>query len=262
METDNNAFTMTKTGKFSILFVTMLTLLLSSCEKEIDTYTNDPRLYFFERGNDVLQTRITSKSFSFVPLASSILTDTIKIKVKTMGLATDADRVLKGATIKQGTTAVEGTDYAFIDGKIKAGQVEGFLPVVLYRTAKIKSTSLTLNLTIAETKDFKPGVVEDQNFTLNWSDDIVKPANWDGLISLAFYFGTYSKTKFRFIIDVTGIADFPLQQSGRVPLNPGEYSNSMMNDIKLRVKEALAVYNASHTTPLTDENGVLVTFPN
>ncbi|WP_316797721.1 DUF4843 domain-containing protein [Pedobacter frigidisoli] len=239
-----------------------MAILFSSCEKEVDTYTNDPRLYFFERGTDLLQTRITSKSFSFVPLASSIVTDTIKIKVKTMGLATATDRVFRGATIKQGTTAVEGTDYAFIDGKIKAGQVEGLLPVVLYRTAKIKSASLTLNLTIADSQDFKVGVVEDQAFTLNWSDDIVKPANWDGLISLTFYFGTYSKTKFRFIIDVTGIADFPLQQSGRVPLNPGEYSNSMMNDIKLRVKDALAAYNSSHATPLTDENGVLVTFPN
>lgn len=248
--------------KSPIFFLVLLATLFSACEKEIDTYQNDPRLYFFERGTDVLQTRITSKSISFVPLASSIVTDTVRIKVKTMGLATSTDRVLKGATVKEGTTAIEGTDYAFIEGKIKAGQVEGFLPVVLYRTAKIKSTSLTLNLTIAETSDFKAGVIEDQKFTLNWSDDIVKPANWDGIISLTFYFGTYSKAKFRFIIDVTGISDFPLQQSGRVPLNPGEYSNSMMNDIKLRVKDALAVYNASHATPLTDENGVLVTFPN
>ncbi len=245
-----------------VLFVTLLTSLLSSCEKEIDTYQDDPRLYFFERAADLVQTRISSKSFSFVPFPSTVLTDTIKIKVKTMGLARDYDRMLKGVTVLVGTTATEGTNYAFVEGTIKAGQVEGYLPVVLYRTADIKTKSLTLNLTIAETKDFKPGVIEDQTFSLNWSDDLVKPANWDGIISLNFYFGTYSRAKYRFIIDVTGITDFPLQQSGRVPLNPGEYSNSMMNDVKLRVKEALATYNASHTVPLTDENNVLVTFPN
>jgi len=79
---------------------------------------------------------------------------------------------------------------------------------------------------------------------------------------LSFYFGPYSKEKFRFVVNTTGISDFPLQQSGRVPLNPGEYSNSMMNDIKLRVKEALATYNATHAVPLTDETGTLITFPN
>jgi hypothetical protein len=242
--------------------VILLTGLLTSCEKEIDTYENDPKLYFFERAADLNKTRITSKSFSFVALPSSILTDTIKIKVKTMGLAADYDRVIRGATVAKGTTAVEGTNFAFIDGMIKAGAVEGYLPVLLYRTADIKTKTIVLNLTIGETKDFKAGVVEDQNFTLSWSDDLVKPSNWDGLISLAFYFGDYSKAKYRFIIDVTGVTNFPLQQSGRVPLNPGEYSSIMMNDVKLRVKAELAVYNASHATPLTDENGMLVTFPN
>lgn len=251
--------------KFRTLFVCLVALstsLLSSCEKGIDTYEDDPRLYFFERATDLVQTRITSKSFSFVPFPPAFIIDTIKIKVKTMGLARDYDRPIKGAAIPAGTTAVEGTNYAFAEGVIKAGQVDGYLPVVLYRTADIKTKSVTLNLTVAETKDFKPGVVEDQTFTLNWSDDLVKPANWDGIISLNFYFGAYNRTKYRFIIDVIGVTDFPLQQSGRVPLNPGEYSNSMMNDIKLRLKDALAAYNASHTVPLTDENNVPVTFPN
>ena len=245
-----------------ILSVMSLTGLLSSCEKDIDTYQDDPRLYFFERANDVLQTRINTKSFSFVALPANIVTDTIRLKVKTMGLATNYDRLLRGAAINTGTTATEGVHYAFLDGTIKAGQVEGLLPVVLYRTADIRNSTLTLNLTIAQNENFKPGVIEDHMFTLRWSDDVVKPANWDGIISLTFYFGTYSKEKFRFIIGVTGIAEFPLQQSARDPLRPGDYSNTMMNDIKLRVKEALATYNATHTTPLTDENGTVVTFPN
>ena len=245
-----------------ILSVIGLTGLLSSCEKEIDTYEDDPQLYFFERATDLLQTRITSKSFSFVALASTVLTDTVKIKVKTMGLAANRDRVMRGVTVKAGTTAIEGVNYAFIDGVIKAGQVEGYLPVVLYRTENIKTTTLYLNLAIANAGDFKPGVVEDQAFSLAWSDDLVKPSNWDGFISLSSYFGTYSKVKYRFIIDVTGVTDFPLQQSGRNPLLPGEYSAVMMNDVKLRIKTALAAYNASHAKPLTDENEVPVTFPN
>ncbi|MCX2483161.1 DUF4843 domain-containing protein [Pedobacter sp. MR2016-24] len=252
----------TKFRTLLILSVTLLTGLLGSCAKEIDTYEDDPRLYFFERATDLVQTRITSKSFSFLSLPAAVVTDTVKIKVKTMGLATSYDRVLKGATIATGTTATEGVHYVFLNGMIKAGQVEGFLPVLLNRTTDIRNTSLTLNLTIAANENFKPGVVEDQTFTLSWSEDVVKPTNWDTLIGLSFYFGPYSKEKFRFVVNTTGISDFPLQQSGRVPLNPGEYSNSMMNDIKLRVKEALATYNATHAVPLTDETGTLITFPN
>ena len=245
-----------------ILSVTLLTALLSSCAKEIDTYEDDPRLYFFERATDLTQTRISSKSISFLPLPVAIVTDTVRIKVKTMGLAANVDRVFKGATVATGTTATEGVHYVFLNGVIKAGQVEGFLPVLLNRTEDIRRTTLTLNLTVAANENFKPGVLEDQTFTLIWSDDVVKPANWDDLIGLSFYFGPYTKEKFRFIVNTIGIDNFPLQQSPRVPLNPGEYSNSMMNDIKLRVKEALAVYNASHAVPLTDENGIMITFPN
>ena len=120
--------------------------------------------------------------------------------------------MFKGAAITAGTTATEGLHYVFLNGVIKAGQVEGLLPVVLNRTADIRNTTLTLNLTIATNENFKPGVLEDQTFTLTWSDDVVKPANWDSLIGLSFYFGPYTKEKFRFVVNTTGINNFPMQK--------------------------------------------------
>ena len=259
METNINLM---KTFKLYYILYAFIALVLSSCAKDLEPYVNQPQVYFFERATDLAGTRITNKSFSFMSLPSAVVQDTMKIKVKTMGYPADYDRVVRGRVVAEGTTAVEGKHFDFIDGVVKAGQVEGLLYVLLYRTADIKEQSLQLNLRIAETKDFKPGVVEDNFFSISWSDNLVKPANWDGFISLSAFFGSYSTVKYRFIIDVLGISEFRIQQSGRVPLAEGEYSGAMMIDFKNRLKEALLVYNSTHATPLTDENGTLVTFPN
>jgi len=244
-----------------VLFA-LLTMALSACNKSLEPYVDSPQVYFFERATDLLKTRITNKSYSFLKVPSSILMDTVKIKVKTMGFPKDYDRVVRGKMIAEGSTAVEGTNFDFINGIVKAGAVEGYLYILLYRTSDIKTKTVQLNLSIAETSDFKPGVVEDNFFTVLWSDNLVKPANWEGGLGLINFFGAYSTAKYRFIIDILGVSDFALQQSARVPLAPGEYSFAMMTDLKNRMKEALVEYNNTHTTPLRDENGLLVTFPN
>jgi hypothetical protein len=246
-------------SKLAILL--LLVLATVSCEKNIGTYSNDPRVYFFERATDASQTRITYKSFTFLTLPLDVVKDTFLVRVKIMGDKSSTDRVIRGRTIATGTTAIAGQHYDFIDGLVKADSIYGYLPVVLRRTADIKINPVSLVLGIADTKDFKRGVGEDSVFTISWSDNVVKPANWDGLISLSYYFGTYSAAKWRFIISVTGKDNFPLQQSGRVPPAPGEYTNAAMMDLNALLKAALKAYNDTHTPPLTDENGLLVTFP-
>lgn len=239
----------------------LLLFFLTACEKDISSYNNDPRVYFFERNTDLTQSRITFKSFSFLKLPAEVTKDTFLIRVKIMGDAAPYDRIVRGQAIPDSTTAQAGKHYDFIDGIIPADSIFGYLPVVLYRTADIADSSVTLNLAIAPTKDFKPGVTEDDVFTLSWSDNVVKPSNWDGFISLSAYFGTYSTVKYRFIIATTGIEQFPLQQSGRVPPKDGEFTAAAMSDIKAMLKDALKAYNNSHDPDLTDEFGQLVTFP-
>lgn len=244
------------------LFILLsLVLATASCEKEIEGYNNDARVYFFERNTDLNQSRITFKSFTFVLLPAEVEKDTFMVRVKIMGDVAATDRVVRGRTIAEGTTAKEGIHYSFIDGVVPAGSIYGELPVVLHRTTDIQDTSVSLVLGIAETKDFKSGVGEDSSFTLTWSDNVVKPSNWDGFISIGYYFGTYSAVKWRFIISVTGIDNFPLQQSGRVPPADGEFTGAAMMDIVNVLKAALNAYNEENDPDLTDENGQLVTFP-
>jgi hypothetical protein len=234
---------------------------LASCEKDIAAYNDEARVYFFERNTDLTQTRVTYKSFTFLLLPFDVVKDTFLVRVKIMGNKSSSDRVVRGRAITSGTTAKEGIHYQFIDGIVPADSIYGYIPVVLLRTADIKDSSVNLNLGIAATKDFQPGVGEDSSIVLSWSDNVVKPSNWDGIISLTYYFGTYSAAKWRFIIATTGVDKFPLQQSGRVPPAPGEYTNAGMLDLKAVLKAALQAYNDAHDPDLTDENGQLVTFP-
>lgn len=245
--------------QLALLFLTVL--LLGACQKEIGAYSDEPRVYFFERAADLAQTRITYKSFTFVTQPLAVTKDTFLVKVKIMGEKSAMDRVVRGRVIAKGSTAIEGKHFELIDGSVKADSLFGYIPVVLFRTDDIKDSAVNLNLGIADTKDFKRGVGEDSVITISWSDNVVKPSNWDALIGLSYYFGTYSTVKWRFIISVTGVDNFPLQQSGRIPPAPGEYTNAGMLDINALLKTALNAYNATHQPALTDERGQLVTFP-
>lgn len=248
---------------YKLLFIFLAGCLIC-CEKPLDAaYEQDARVYFFERQNDLVSTRITTKSYSFLLLPSTQTRDTVYVKIKTMGIPADYDRFAIGKTVQEGTDATEGVDYDFIPGLIPAGAIEGNLPIVLYRNDKIKSQELTLNLTIGETADFKGGVVEDNLFTYRWSDKLSKPANWSSpqYFGIDNYFGSYSDVKYRFIIDVLGIAEFPVTTCARCPYDPALYTHAAMMDFKAHMVAALEEYNAAHPgNPLRDENGNLITF--
>lgn len=233
-------------------------IAFSSCEKDIMGYEQDARVYFFERANDVTATRITQRSFTFLTLKEEQRKDTLHIKVKTMGEVSANDRYPIAKTLKEGTTAVEGTDYEFIPGLVAANQIEGYVAVVLHRTARLKQETVVLNLTIGESTDFKGGVREDDTFSLSWSDRLVRPDTWP------FAFGAYSNVKYQFVIDELGIADYPAQLSPRIEAKPGEYSLADLTDmaslLRIRLREVNEQNVGNPNYPLRDENGVLIVF--
>ena len=100
---------------------------------------------------------------------------------------------------------------------------------------------------------------EYDTFSLRWSDNLVKPDNWRPYF-LEVFFGSYSRIKYQFIIEVLGINEFPLQPS-RYSWTEGYYSTSQMWEFNSKLKLALVGYNSTHDPDLTDENGNLVTFP-
>ena len=233
--------------------------LFNACEKDIMSYEQDARAYFYERANDLNKTRINSRKYTFLTLPQSLDRDTVYIKVKIMGDTAAYDRYVIGKVIEEGSTAVEGEDFNFIPGLVPAGSVEGNLAVVLYRTPKLKSTNVQLNIAIGDSKDFKSGITEDSSFTLSWADKLQQPDNWP-----LWYFGAYSDTKYQFVLDELKIADFPSQLSPRLETQPGEFSIADLQNfasiLRARLREVNEANAGKPNYPLKDENGVLITF--
>lgn len=229
--------------------------LFASCKKTTDLmYKSDPRVYFYKYGRTPDQDS-TNYNFSYQDV--SVVKDTIYVQLRIMGDATNYDREVN-ILVDDSSTAVENQDFAFGPKIIHAGAYADSIPVYLFKTAKMESGELHLNMTIGTSKDFKPGYTDNSwdltaggsrlNFAINITNQLTKPAFWDN--SLAYFFGTYSQVKFQYIIVVSGITDW---SSSPYP--------ATTTYIVQQVKAALLQYEQDNGHPLLDENGNEVTFP-
>lgn len=181
---------------------------MTSCEKDQPVYSeetcwlNFKSLYSYEP---------TETDFSFVYSGSTITQDTVWMTVTTLGFVKDYDRAL---TIEQVTTgendAVAGKHYvAFDDESLKkyyvmpAGAVSTEIPVVVLRDASLKTNAVTLEIGIKENENFKVGYEADRYRTINISDKLSKPSNWEYQY-FDVYVSVYTTGVHQFMIDVTG----------------------------------------------------------
>ena len=157
--------------------------------------------------------------------------------------------------------AVPGVDYkAFTDASvnskyvIKAGERNTLVPIVLLRSATLKTATVTLIIKVAANDDFQLGETTNIWRKVTSTDRLSKPAAWTSTINI--YFGTYSVVKHQFMIDVTGKKWDQTFLSG------------VLSDFTQLIyytnvcKTALINYNNAHPgNPLRDETGALVVFP-
>lgn len=122
---------------------------------------------------------------------------------------------------------------------------------------------------LKENSNFKLGTEGAQELTIVLQNGLKKPADWDVVTgtpasfykTYATYFGAYSKVKYQFMISVTGLIDFKIYYSSA---KIDEEANTISWDYATKLQQLLQIkleeYNNTHDTPLTDENGELVTF--
>jgi hypothetical protein len=246
------------------LFITMclligFTMLVAGCKKsELKGYDQPDMVYIYK---DYFSTTNDSTIYSFAIKPPALTRDTIKIPVRIMGMAKDYDRTVNVAIISDSTTATADQHYELLPTKIKAGEYTGNIPVLVKRSSDLETAEVKMLLEVKESPDFKPGVPSTVpvnpraggglQYKIRLNDILTKPSNWD--TRLTGFFGTYSKVKYLFIINVTGVYDFPYGTAG----GP---SPAQMNYYNVLCKTALATYIAANG-PLIDENGNAVTFP-
>ena len=219
--------------------------MFTACENDKFYYQDEPRVriegpYEWAIGTDSL-------NFSFATYPNSVQEQEMEMTLYVMGEAASTARTAKLEVDASKTTATASQYILPETVTVPAGQLKVPFIVTLMRSEGLTSQTVSLAFKVVESSDFKVGVNEQNHFSMKWNDILGKPKNWD--TELKEFFGEYSLAKYRFIIDTIGF---------------GEFGNGMtwseLKNYQIMMKTALDEYNATHTTPLTDENGQLVEF--
>lgn len=225
-----------------------VSLGLASCSDDDFLYQDQARVRLvgpknYTAGSDSL-------TFSFATSPSDVQEKVMDVEVVVMGTVADHDRTAN-VTVDEGKTTATSDQYDFPKQVvIEAGKSQAILPVTLRRSAALQTKQVKLCVKVAGSDDFAIGVNEENHLLLIWSDMISKPTNWDD--DLKEFFGNYSDVKYRFMLsNAEGITEFDTDMM----------SWAELQSYKIKFANALNAYNEAHPgAPLTDENGVLVTF--
>ena len=139
-----------------------------------------------------------------------------------------------------GSGTADSTTYSFAvrDNDLQSDVIE--IPLVV--TGKSVDYNREVNLVVDTTwLDYKVKI----------NDILTKPARW--IYECQPYFGTYSKVKYRYIIDVLGIWDFPDSGENAIP-------KGQMLFYKDKMKSELARWEKENNKQMLDENNVHVDF--
>lgn len=229
----------------SMILLLVVIGMFAACENDKFYYQDEARVriegpYEWAVGTDSL-------NFSFAVYPSSVQEQEMKMILYVMGEAASTDRTAKLEVDASRTTASAAQYILPETVTVPAGKLEVPFIITLKRSEDLTSQTVSLYLRVAESNDFKIGVVEQNHFCLKWNDILGKPKNWD--TELTEFFGEYSYVKYRFIIDTIGFGEF----------GNGMTWSELMN-YQIIMKTALDEYNASPAGPLKDENGQLVEF--
>jgi len=241
-------------------FVLGLGCLGSGCEKsELTGYEEPPMVFIYKDGYDVSRDSI---SYSFAVKPASLQFDTVKVPLRIMGDAAPKDRVVGVKVVQDSTTAVQGTDFDLGPTVIPAGAFTSSINVVVKRNAGLKNKEVRLMVEIEASEDFLPGISNAKAENATWgagltyliklNDFFSKPDNWDSRLS--YYFGAFSQRKFGFIIEVTGMTEFPTSGPDQLPYGIFTYLKTLCHNKWLEYVEA--------NGPMIDEEtGNEVIFP-
>lgn len=251
---------------YYILAMILMIMAVGCKENEMDSYVNDPAIYFAHGSNYSLDgtlansiTQNDSINYSFFILADSIKRDTIYIYVCTQGEVADYDRPISLVQTNEGESnaAVAGVHFIGFDDSavsssmvVPAGMVYAKIPIILLRDASLELEEKRLELAVNQNEYFRPGIDEYRNFTITTTDIAVKPSLWDTFWK--YFFGpTFGSVKFRFIINATGYTEWEQR--------PSDYS--YLTWMRTVVQQKFYDYNLAHPDdPLKEADGTLVTF--
>lgn len=228
--------------KYIAIVIILLTAVACSKEERL-TYNESPSVYFYK-----FRTNPDSTNYTFVVKPDSVLTDTLYLMLRITGVAADKDRKVN-IVLADSSTAQQGKHFNIPEAIIKAGAYDTRVPVIVLRSPDEKDSVFVAYFNIAASADFQPGYFADLTYKIGITDQLIKPGDWSGITEL--FYGAYSKVKHQFMVSRLGTT--------AITISTGAQFSEIMSILqKMRVE--LIKYEAENG-PLTDENGIRVTFP-
>lgn len=226
-----------------IFFLLLTVIVISSCEKqEVPIYQQEGGAFF------ALTSKMQTTEYSFL-LHPTVDFDTVKLDVFVTGDTSAYDRVFNSELVLGENTTAEDDQYEILEGIVPAGKSYGILPVKIYKTEALNDSIYSIEIALAESKDFPIMDFSLCTYKVSFTSLIVKPRKYDRWCSR--YFGSYSTNWFRFILSVTGDPELGTNNKSKLVY----YSYQSM----LRI--ALRDYNNSHEDPLRHDDGTIVVMP-
>lgn len=197
-------------------------------------------------------------------------TDSVVFYARVLGLPVDYDRTFTLEAFEGNLQEAAGS-YKIGTYTIPAGEIQGSYPIyfdtaALGNPAAFSTSDGELHLRLAPNSEFETGATELSVINIVLRNYLSKPEDWDAAVypnrPYTGYFGSYSKVKYQFMIQALGLVDFHI--SWTQTTNYNESTNTVSDPYAQYLRQQLVValdeYNSTHATPLTDENGIIVTF--
>ena len=144
--------------------------------------------------------------------------------------------------VKEETTAQENDHFIIERSELPADSIKGILKVKVKNTPELENHNLVATFRLCGNENFAAAPVNENTYKIVLTNHLTEPAGWP--------FGEYSRIKHQFVIQTLGIATDYDKWSTSESIY---YTGIMVN--------ALYEYNKAHPgEPLTDENGLVVTF--
>lgn len=252
--------------KYTLYIITALLALCSCSKKEIPTYDTSFTALNIWVGTPVGAVyESTTYNFSYAYEEGSVT-----FYAQISGMPTNYDRTFElepfGSDAEKIADCIRTEKYV-----LKAGEILGEFKVY-FNSQKLNPTDLfskndgSVSFRVKETSEFAQGTENHQQFTVILKNYLAKPDNWETAnyprVALSKYFGSYSRVKYQFMIQVLGMRDFDINYNTQTSYDEETNTCSASYAVYLQqvMQKALIEYNETHDTPLTDEFGIPVAF--
>lgn len=225
--------------RYGLLLSVLMAIGCGSCQIDDNYVQYDPeyaslRFIYPARGNDSIV-----YSFALYPDKQE---DVVEIPFKLVGLAVGQARKIGVAVVKEETTAKENDHFVIETSELPADSIKGVLTIKVKNTPKLEEHNLVATFRLCENENFAAGPIHENTYKIVLTNRLIRPAGWP--------FGEYSRIKHQFVLQILGIGTDYDQWN----ISEGIYYRGIMIN-------ALYEYNKAHPgEPMTDENGLVVTF--